>query len=187
MHVLLCSACALTSKCTHQGCVVLAAITISTNTTSITAAAVLYRSVALLTQPDSGRLEAYRPPGGPGIRLDSAVTAGNVISRYYDSLLSKVIASAPTFDKAVQRMARALQEFQVRGIKTNIPFMENVLRHPVFLAGAATTGFIETYNKELFKFEGHPNVRANKLLIYLADMVRSDRTAHCCVAGLLGS
>lgn len=70
-------------------------------------------AACLLLQPDSGRLEAYRAPGGPGIRLDSAVTAGNVISRYYDSLLSKVIASAPTFDKAVQRMARALQEFQV--------------------------------------------------------------------------
>lgn len=69
----------------------------------------------VLLQPDSGRLEAYRPPGGPGIRLDSAVTAGNVVSRYYDSLLSKVISSAPTFDKAVQRMARALQEFQVGG------------------------------------------------------------------------
>eukprot|EP00878_Enallax_costatus_P014326 GHUV01014985.1.p1 GENE.GHUV01014985.1~~GHUV01014985.1.p1 ORF type:complete len:629 (+),score=177.76 GHUV01014985.1:102-1988(+) len=122
-------------------------------------------------QPDSGRLEAYRPPGGPGIRLDSAVTAGNVTSRFYDSLLCKVIATAPTFDKAVQRMARALQEFQIRGIKTNIPFMENVLRHPVFLAGAATTGFIETYQKELFKFEGHSNIRANKLLLYLADMV----------------
>lgn len=122
-------------------------------------------------QPDAGRLEAYRPPGGPGIRLDSAVTAGNVVSRYYDSLLSKVISSAPTFEKAVQRMARALQEFQIRGIKTNIPFMENVLRHPVFLAGAATTGFIETYSKELFKFEGHSNVRAGKLLVYLADMV----------------
>lgn len=66
-------------------------------------------------QPDSGRLEAYRVPGGPGIRLDGAVTAGNVISRYYDSLLAKVIASAPTYDKAIQRMARALQEFQVGG------------------------------------------------------------------------
>jgi acetyl/propionyl-CoA carboxylase alpha subunit len=60
---------------------------------------------------------------------------------------------------------------QIRGIKTNIPFMENVLRHPVFLNGAATTGFIETYSKELFKFEGHSNIRANKLLLYLADMV----------------
>jgi pyruvate carboxylase len=60
---------------------------------------------------------------------------------------------------------------QIRGIKTNIPFMENVLRHPVFLAGKATTGFIETYSKDLFKFEGHSNARANKLLLYLADMV----------------
>lgn len=62
---------------------------------------------------------------------------------------------------------------QIRGIKTNIPFMENVLRHPVFLNGAATTGFIETYSKDLFKFEGHSNIRANKLLMYLADMVRT--------------
>ena len=65
-------------------------------------------------QPDSGRLEAFRVPGGPGIRLDGAVTAGNVISRHYDSLLSKVIVTAPTFSAAVQRMARALSEFQVR-------------------------------------------------------------------------
>jgi pyruvate carboxylase len=66
---------------------------------------------------------------------------------------------------------------QIRGIKTNIPFMENVLRHPAFMAGAATTGFIETYSKELFKFEGHSNIRANKLLLYLADMVSSSKTA----------
>lgn len=78
-------------------------------------------------QPDSGRLEAYRPPGGPGIRLDSAVTAGNVVSRYYDSLLSKVISSAPTFDKAVQRMARALQEFQVTAEAGVGPGVEVVL------------------------------------------------------------
>ncbi|KAI8467848.1 MAG: pyruvate carboxylase [Monoraphidium minutum] len=122
-------------------------------------------------QPDSGRLEAYRVPGGPGIRLDGAVTTGNVVSRYYDSLLAKVISTAPTFDKAVQRMARALQEFQVRGIKTNIPFLENVLRHPAFLGGAPTTAFIEKYGKELFTFDGHSNVRASKLLLYLADMV----------------
>lgn len=74
---------------------------------------------------------------------------------------------------------------QIRGIKTNIPFMENVLRHPVFLAGAATTGFIEMYQKELFKFEGHSNIRANKLLLYLADMVRllepcADRLPNDC-------
>jgi pyruvate carboxylase len=67
-----------------------------------------------------------------------------------------------------------LAPVQIRGIKTNIPFMENVLRHPAFIAGAATTGFIETYSKELFKFEGHSNIRANKLLLYLADMVSSN-------------
>jgi pyruvate carboxylase len=71
-------------------------------------------------------------------------------------------------------LSRFIGSLQIRGIKTNIPFMENVLRHPVFLAGAATTGFIETQSKELFKFEGHSNIRANKLLLYLADMVSSE-------------
>jgi pyruvate carboxylase len=71
-------------------------------------------------------------------------------------------------------LPRFIGSLQIRGIKTNIPFMENVLRHPVFLAGAATTGFIETHSKELFKFEGHSNIRANKLLLYLADMVSSE-------------
>lgn len=71
-----------------------------------------------------------------------------------------------------QRDSVCLHCLQIRGIKTNIPFMENVLRHPVFLAGHATTGFIENYSKDLFKFEGHSNIRANKLLLYLADMVR---------------
>lgn len=61
----------------------------------------------------------------------------------------------------------------MRGIKTNIPFLENVLRHPEFQAGAPTTGFIENYSKELFKFEGHTSIRSNKLLLYLADMVRA--------------
>ena len=62
----------------------------------------------------------------------------------------QVIVTAPTFSKAVQRMARALSEFQVRGVKTNTPFLENVLRHPEFLAGAPTTSFIERNAKELF-------------------------------------
>ncbi|PNH00295.1 Pyruvate carboxylase, partial [Tetrabaena socialis] len=63
-------------------------------------------------QPDTGRLEAYRMPGGPGIRMDGAVTTGNVVSRYYDSMLAKVIASAPSFKMATQKMQRALNEFQ---------------------------------------------------------------------------
>ncbi|KAF5836615.1 carbamoyl-phosphate synthase L chain, ATP binding domain-containing protein [Dunaliella salina] len=122
-------------------------------------------------QPDSGRLEAYRVPGGPGIRLDGAVTTGNVMSRYYDSMLAKVIASAPTFGSAVQKMHRALQEFQVRGIKTNTPFLLNVLRHPEFLAGNITTSFIEKHSSQLFNFEGHQSESSSKLLLYLANMV----------------
>jgi len=122
-------------------------------------------------QPDSGRLEAYRVPGGPGIRLDGAVTTGNVMSRYYDSLLAKVIASAPTFGQAVQKLHRALQEFQVRGIKTNTPFLLNVLRHPEFLAGNITTSFIEKHSSQLFNFEGHQSESSSKLLLYLANMV----------------
>jgi len=122
-------------------------------------------------QPDSGRLEAYRVPGGPGIRMDGAVTTGNVMSRYYDSLLAKVIASAPTFPKAAQKMQRALSEFQVRGIKTNIPFLENVVRHPDFLTGAATTSFIEQNGPALFNFEGHGSLRSSKLLMFLAEQV----------------
>jgi pyruvate carboxylase len=128
-------------------------------------------------QPDAGRLEAYRLPGGPGIRLDGAVTTGNVVSRYYDSLLAKVVASAPTYERAVQRASRALQEFQVRGVKTNIAFLENVLRHPEFLGGAPTTSFIERNAKDLFRFEGHPSARASKLLAYLAD-VRVNGARH---------
>ncbi|GAX77798.1 hypothetical protein CEUSTIGMA_g5241.t1 [Chlamydomonas eustigma] len=122
-------------------------------------------------QPDTGRLEDYRVPGGPGIRLDGAFTTGNVVSRYYDSLLAKVIASAPTFPKAIQKMQRALAEFQVRGIKTNIPFLENVLRHPEFLEGKATTYFIEKNAKDLFSFETHGSLRSSKMLLYLAEQV----------------
>jgi acetyl/propionyl-CoA carboxylase alpha subunit len=90
-------------------------------------------------KPDNGRLEAYRLPGGPGIRLDGAVAAGNVISRHYDSLLTKVISHAPTYDEALRKLDRALNEFFVRGIKTNIGFVVNVLRHPEFaqVRGAA--------------------------------------------------
>lgn len=122
-------------------------------------------------QPDAGRLEAYRVPGGPGIRLDGAVTTGNVVSRYYDSLLAKVISHAPTFEQSIQKMQRALNEFQIRGIKTNIPFLENVLRHPEFLAGEAKTSFIEKNSAQLFNFEGHGSLRSSKLLSYLAEMV----------------
>jgi len=126
-------------------------------------------------QPDSGRIEAFRVPGGPGIRLDGAVTTGNVVSQYYDSLLCKVIAIAPTFSKACEKMRRALNEFHVRGIKTNVPFLSKVMRHKAFLDGSATTGFIETFCDELLDpgVEGHGSRTAGstRLLQYLADMV----------------
>ena len=120
-------------------------------------------------KPDNGRLEAYRMPGGPGIRLDGAVAAGNVISRYYDSLLTKVISHAPTYDEALRKLDRALSEFFVRGIKTNIDFVINVLRHPEFAEGRATTSFIERNADELFSIDTD-GLMGQKLVNYLAEM-----------------
>ena len=119
-------------------------------------------------QPDAGRIQAYRSPGGPGIRLDGAMTAGNVVSRHYDSLLVKVIVRANTFTHTVQKMQRALFEFHIRGVKTNILFLENVLRHPEFLSGEASTSFIERH-PALFNFSPAAG-QATKLLNYLADV-----------------
>ncbi|EFN52428.1 hypothetical protein CHLNCDRAFT_138936 [Chlorella variabilis] len=121
-------------------------------------------------QPDSGRITAYRSPGGHGIRLDGAMAAGNSVSRHYDSLLVKVICKSPTFIGAVQKMQRSLYEFYIRGIKTNIAFLENVLRHPEFLGGAATTSFIER-NPELFEFDTSGSSEISHLLEYLAEQV----------------
>ncbi|PRW20525.1 pyruvate carboxylase isoform A [Chlorella sorokiniana] len=119
-------------------------------------------------QPDSGRITAYRSPGGHGIRLDGAMAAGNIVSRHYDSLLVKVICKAPTFMSAVQKMQRALYEFHIRGIKTNILFLENVLRHPEFLSGEATTSFIDR-NPELFQLNQKELSELCRLLEYLAE------------------
>ena len=120
-------------------------------------------------QPDAGRISAYRSPGGPGIRLDGAMAAGNAVSRHYDSLLVKVVAHADTYLHTVQKMQRALYEFHVRGVKTNILFLENVLRHPEFLSGAATTSFIERH-PALFNFSPD-SMQSSKLLTYLAGVV----------------
>ena len=125
-------------------------------------------------KPDSGRLEAFRVPGGPGIRLDGSVGAGNVIGRYYDSLLCKVITWAPTFEKAVQKMRRSLNEFQVRGVKTNIKFLSRVLHHPDFLSGNVGTGFIADHLADLLypkvaPFSGR-SIQTTNILQYLADL-----------------
>src|SRR5678816_3441450 len=99
------------------------------------------------------RIMAYRSPGGFGVRLDGGMGyAGAVITPFYDSLLVKVTASAPTFENALQRMDRALREFRLRGVKTNIPFLENVIHNDTFKEGQATTTLIDT-SPELFKFK----------------------------------
>ncbi|MCC0077178.1 MAG: pyruvate carboxylase [Rhodobacter sp.] len=119
--------------------------------------------------PDYGRLTAYRSATGMGIRLDGGTAyAGGVITRYYDSLLVKVTAWAPTPTEAIARMDRALREFRIRGVSTNIAFVENLLKHPTFLADQATTKFIDT-TPELFNFKKRRD-RATKLLVYLADI-----------------
>jgi pyruvate carboxylase len=90
--------------------------------------------------PDYGKIVNYRSAAGFGIRLDGAMgDTGAVITPFYDSLLVKLTASASTFDVACQRMDRALREMRIRGVKTNLPFLENVINHPVFRSGQATT------------------------------------------------
>ena len=117
--------------------------------------------------PDYGKLQTYRSPAGFGIRLDGASAYGGaVITPYYDSLLVKISAWAPEFQHACQRMDRALREFRIRGVKTNIPFLENVVNHPEFQAGTVTTRFLGD-NPSLFKFTPRKD-RATKLLSYLA-------------------
>ncbi|MGP3695650.1 pyruvate carboxylase [Rhodobacter sp. NSM] len=119
--------------------------------------------------PDYGRLTAYRSATGMGIRLDGGTAyAGGVITRYYDSLLVKVTAWAPTPEKAIARMDRALREFRIRGVATNIAFVENLLKHPSFLDYSYTTKFIDT-TPELFNFKPRRD-RATKILTYIADI-----------------
>jgi pyruvate carboxylase len=119
--------------------------------------------------PDYGRITHYRSVGGLGIRTDGgpAVT-GALITPFYDSLLVKICAYGRRFVDAARRMERALQEFRVRGVKTNIPFLLNVIEHPDFLAGRCTTRFIDD-NPELFRFPVRQN-RAMRLLTYAAEI-----------------
>ena len=119
--------------------------------------------------PDFGKILTYRSAGGFGIRLDGALGTQNaVITPYYDSMLVKVTVFGRTYAIALDRMDRALREFRIRGVKTNIPFLENVIADPVFRAGDATTRFIDT-NPQLFTFASKKD-RATKLLSYLSDI-----------------
>jgi len=127
--------------------------------------------------PDYGKILNYRSAAGFGIRLDAgAGDAGSVVTPYYDSMLVKLTASGQRFDIALQRMHRALREFRIRGVKTNIPFLENVVLDETFRSGNATTRLIDT-NPDLFKFVPRRD-RASKLLAYLGDVtVNGNATA----------
>ncbi|PZX16272.1 pyruvate carboxylase [Palleronia aestuarii] len=119
--------------------------------------------------PDYGRITAYRGATGMGIRLDGGTAySGAVITRYYDSLLEKVTAWAPTPEAAIARMDRALREFRIRGVSTNIAFVENLLKHPTFLNNEYHTKFIDE-TPELFDFKPRRD-RATKILRYVADV-----------------
>ena len=120
--------------------------------------------------PDYGRIVAYRSPGGFGVRLDGGMGyAGAVITPFYDSMLVKSITSGQTYDIALRRAHRTLSEFRIRGVKTNIPFLENVIAHPQFRAGQATTTLIDT-TPELFAFKPRRD-RATKLLNFLGQVI----------------
>ncbi len=119
--------------------------------------------------PDFGKILTYRSAGGFGIRLDGALGATNaVVTPYYDSMLVKMTVFARTYEQALDRMDRGLREFRIRGVKTNIPFLMNVVHHADFRAGQATTRFIDN-NPQLLQFTARKD-RATKLLSYLADV-----------------
>ncbi|CAP60542.1 uncharacterized protein PODANS_1_8330 [Podospora anserina S mat+] len=120
-------------------------------------------------QPDTGKIEVYRSAGGNGVRLDGGNGfAGAVITPYYDSMLVKVSCHGSTYEIARRKVLRALIEFRIRGVKTNIPFLASLLTHPTFIDGNCWTTFIDD-TPSLFDLVGSQN-RAQKLLAYLGDL-----------------
>ena len=120
--------------------------------------------------PDTGEITVYRSGSGKGIRLDGGnAYTGAVISPYYDSLLVKAISMDRTFEGAVRKSIRALQEMRIRGVKTNIPFLINVLHHPTFVAGKCYTTFIEE-TPELFQLTQSQD-RATKIIEFIGDRI----------------
>ena len=119
--------------------------------------------------PDTGKIEVYRSAGGNGVRLDGGNGfAGAIITPHYDSMLVKCSCLAPTYDLVRRKMLRALVEFRIRGVKTNIPFLGSLLTHPTFIQGTCWTTFIDD-TPELFSLVGSLN-RGQKLLAYLGDL-----------------
>lgn len=119
--------------------------------------------------PDTGKLMVYRSSGGFGVRLDAGNGfQGAVVTPYYDSLLVKISTSGMNFKEAAAKMDRNLKEFRIRGVKTNIPFLNNVVTHEKFLSGAFDTSFIDT-TPELFHFPVRQD-RGTKLLSYIGNV-----------------
>ena len=119
--------------------------------------------------PDTGKITAYRSAGGFGVRLDAGnAYAGSIITPFYDSLLVKVSTWGLTHSSSIAKMARCLEEFRIRGIKNNIAFLTNVVKHPQFAEGSYDTSFIDN-SPELFTFPTLQD-RGTKLLTYLADV-----------------
>ncbi|MCB8956421.1 MAG: pyruvate carboxylase [Nocardioides sp.] len=120
-------------------------------------------------RPDTGVITTYRSPGGGGVRLDGGTTyTGAEVSAHFDSMLAKLTCRGRTFDKAVEKARRAVAEFRIRGVSTNIPFLQAVLADPDFASGHVTTSFIETH-PQLLQARGSGD-RGSKLLGYLADV-----------------
>ncbi|OZC43281.1 pyruvate carboxylase [Rhodococcus sp. WWJCD1] len=119
-------------------------------------------------RPDVGRITAYRTPGGAGVRLDGGTTLGAEVGAYFDSMLVKLTCRGRDFDTAVARARRAVAEFRIRGVATNIPFLQAVLVDPDFTAGRVTTSFIEE-RPELLTSRSSGD-RGTKILTYLADV-----------------
>ncbi len=121
-------------------------------------------------KPDYGTISAYRSASGFGIRLDAgSVYQGAIISPFFDSMLVKVTANSRTLDGACRKVRRALAEFRIRGVKTNMPFLDNILKHDTFREGKVTVNFIKA-NPDLFTFKISRN-RATKLITYLGDVI----------------
>jgi pyruvate carboxylase len=121
-------------------------------------------------QPDYGRVTHYRSASGMGIRLDAgSAFSGAIVNPYYDSMLVKVTASARKFPEAIRKMLRSLQEFRIRGVKSNIPFLINLVQHATFRAGKCTTQFIDE-TPELFDFPKRRD-RATRILRYIGETI----------------
>src|SRR6185436_7959274 len=119
-------------------------------------------------RPDTGRISGYRTPGGAGIRLDGGSHLGAEISAHFDSMLVKLTCRGRDFATAVARARRALAEFRIRGVSTNIPFLQAVVDDPDFRAGRVTTSFIDERPQLL---TAHiPADRGTKMLNYLAEV-----------------